>query len=151
MRCWRSLTGWRCCAREEYIGDVPTKEATQQSLTDMMVGRAVALHIDRPEPVNPRQRLVVEGLTVYDHLGVKRLSDVSFTAIGGEILGIAGISGSGQRELLEAISGLYPISSGSIRFYPPEKDQEEGFQGQGTGGYGSHGHPQMRRVHGLCA
>ena len=114
----------------EYIGDVPTKEATQQSLTDMMVGRAVALHIDRPEPVNPRQRLVVEGLTVYDHLGVKRLSDVSFTAIGGEILGIAGISGSGQRELLEAISGLYPISSGSIRFYPPEKDQEEGFQGK---------------------
>lgn len=106
----------------EYVGDVATKDASRQSLTDMMVGRAVALNINRPQPVNPRKRLVVDGLTVYDPLGVKRLSDVSFTALGGEILGIAGISGSGQRELLEAISGLYPISKGSIRFYPPGED-----------------------------
>ena len=104
----------------EYIGDVLTKDASQQSLTDMMVGHAVSLNINRPEPVNVAPRLVVEGLTVYDELGVKRLSDVSFTANAGEILGIAGIAGSGQRELLEAISGLYPISEGSIRFYDPQ-------------------------------
>ncbi len=114
----------------EYIGDVPTSEASLQSLTDMMVGRAVALEIDRPDPVNPRDRLVVEGLTVYDPLGVKRLSDVSFTARSGEILGIAGVSGSGQRELLEAISGLYPISQGSIRFHPAEDDDKPDHPGR---------------------
>ena len=108
----------------EYIGDVATRDASQQSLTDMMVGRAVTLNIDRPEPVNVTPRLVVEGLTVYDELGVKRLSDVSFTANAGEILGIAGIAGSGQRELLEAISGLYPVAGGSVRFFDPEKPDD---------------------------
>ena len=107
----------------EYIGDVQTKDASQQSLTDMMVGHAVALNIARPTPVNVAPRLVVEHLTVYDDLGVKRLNDVSFTANAGEILGIAGIAGSGQRELLEAISGLYPISEGSIRFHDPKASE----------------------------
>ena len=106
----------------EYVGDVATKDANQQSLTDMMVGHSVSLNINRPEPVNVRPRLEVKGLTVYDELGVKRLSDVSFTANAGEILGIAGIAGSGQRELLEAISGLYPISSGSILFHPESEE-----------------------------
>ena len=104
----------------EYIGDVATKDASQQSLTDMMVGRAVSLNIDRPEPKNVSPRLVVNGLTVFDELGVKRLDDVSFSINSGEILGIAGVAGSGQRELLESIAGLYPISSGSITFNPPE-------------------------------
>ena len=108
----------------EYIGDVATKDASQQSLTDMMVGRAVSLNINRPDPVNVHPRLEVKGLTVYDELGVKRLSDVSFTANSGEILGIAGIAGSGQRELLEAISGLYPIASGSILFHPQAEDEK---------------------------
>ncbi|WP_243208592.1 ABC transporter ATP-binding protein [Oscillibacter hominis] len=109
----------------EYVCDVATKDASSQSLTDTMVGRSVTLNINRPQPVDPHKRLVVEGLTVYDPLGVKRLNNVSFTALSGEILGIAGISGSGQRELLEAISGLYPISEGSIRFYPPTEDGAE--------------------------
>ena len=100
----------------EYIGDVLTKDADQQSLTDMMVGHSVTLNIDRPEPVNVQPRLVIDGLTVYDELGVKRLSDVSFSINSGEVLGIAGVAGSGQRELLEAIAGLYPVSSGSVTF-----------------------------------
>ena len=104
----------------EYIGDVLTKDADQQSLTDMMVGHSVTLNIDRPEPVNVQPRLVIDGLTVYDELGVKRLSDVSFSINSGEVLGIAGVAGSGQRELLEAIAGLYPISSGSVTFYAPD-------------------------------
>ena len=108
----------------EYIGDVATKDASQQSLTDMMVGHSVSLNIRRPEPVNVRPRLEVQGLTVYDELGVKRLSDVSFTANAGEILGIAGIAGSGQRELLEAISGLYPVASGSVTFHPVSEDDK---------------------------
>ncbi|MGN0770689.1 MAG: ABC transporter ATP-binding protein [Christensenellales bacterium] len=103
----------------EYIGDVMTKDADQQSLTDMMVGRSVSLNINRPDPVNVTPRVVVDGLTVYDELGVKRLSDVSFTINAGEVLGIAGVAGSGQRELLESIAGLYPIASGTITYYSP--------------------------------
>ena len=70
-------------------------------------------------------RVVVDGLTVYDELGVKRLSDVSFTINAGEVLGIAGIAGSGQRELLESIAGLYPISSGTVTILTAP-DEEKG-------------------------
>ncbi len=105
----------------EFIGDVATSETNPQQLTEMMVGHTVSLNIKRPLPVNPVERLKVMNLTVYDAMGVKRLDNVSFTALGGEILGIAGIAGSGQRELLESIAGLQPISPGAhIRFSPLE-------------------------------
>ena len=74
----------------EYIGDTDTATASQQSLTDMMVGRAVSLNIDRPLNENQTERLKVEHLTVKNKEGVKMLDDVSFSAMGGEILGIAG-------------------------------------------------------------
>ena len=107
----------------EYIGDVATKDADQQSLTDMMVGHTVTLNIDRPDPVNVEPRLVIKGLSAVDELGVKRLDNVSFTVNAGEVLGIAGIAGSGQRELLESIAGLYPVTGGSVTFYPPDGSQ----------------------------
>ena len=100
----------------EYIATVDTRDTTPQALTDMMVGRSVTLNIDRPAPVDPQERMVVDGLTCIDGEGVKVLDRVSFTANGGEILGIAGIAGSGQRELCEAIAGLYPVAGGSIRY-----------------------------------
>ena len=111
----------------KYIGDVATKDTSPQALTDMMVGHAVTLNIHRPDPKDPTPRLEVSGLTVYDAMGVKRLDNVTFTAMGGEILGIAGIAGSGQKELLESVAGLQPISPGaSIRYrpigHPEEKD-----------------------------
>ena len=108
----------------EYIGTVPTSEATAQSLTDMMVGQATVLNIERPEPVNPQRRLSVTGLTVVDGNGVRKLSNVSFDVYGGEILGIAGISGCGQKELLEAIAGLQSVQTGSI-IYHSENGSEE--------------------------
>jgi simple sugar transport system ATP-binding protein len=108
----------------EYIGTVDTKDATAQSLTDMMVGQATALNIDRPMPVDPVKLLSVSGLTVVDSAGVKKVDDVTFDAYGGEILGIAGISGCGQKELLEAISGLQSVSSGSVVYHSPEGDTE---------------------------
>ncbi len=108
-----------------YIGDVPTADTDPQQLTDMMVGRAVSLNIDRPQPKDPTPRLEVKGLTVYDAMGVKRVDNVSFTAMGGEILGIAGIAGSGQKELLESIAGLQPLSPGaSIRYTPMEAGKD---------------------------
>ena len=107
----------------KYIGTVNTSETSPQALTDMMVGRSVTLNIDRPMPVDPTPRLEVQGLTCLDAEGVKKLDNVSFTAMGGEILGIAGIAGSGQRELLESIAGLYPVASGSILYTPVGADK----------------------------
>ena len=95
----------------EYVGDVATKDADQQSLTDMMVGHTVSLNISRPEPKDVEKRLVIEGLTAYDELGVKRLDDVSFTI--------------NERELLESIAGLYPVASGHVTFYPPDGGKEK--------------------------
>ena len=106
----------------EYIGDVLTKDANQQSLTDMMVGHSVTLDINRPMPVNVAPRLILENVTAYDELGVKRLDNVSFTVNAGEVLGIAGVAGSGQKELLESIAGLYPVASGSITYMEPDVD-----------------------------
>ena len=100
----------------EYIDTVHTKDATIQSLTDMMVGHSVSLAIDRPAPTNVEPILMVQSLTALNQEGTKALDDVSFEANGGEILGIAGISGSGQRELCEAIAGLYPVIGGSILY-----------------------------------
>lgn len=108
-----------------YIGTVNTKEATAQSLTDMMVGHAVTLNIDRPVYPDPKDRLAISGLTVVDNEGIRKLDDVSFTARTGEILGVAGIAGSGQKELLESITGLYPIQSGSIRFLDDNGSENE--------------------------
>ena len=105
----------------QYIGDVVTAEATQQSLTDMMVGRSVSLNIDRPTAPSLVERLVVDHLTVRDKEGVKKLDDVTFKAMGGEILGIAGVAGSGQKELLESIAGLQHQEPGSeIRYISPD-------------------------------
>ena len=105
----------------KYIGTVNTADTDPQKLTEMMVGRAVSLNIDRPEAKYRDLRLEVKGLTCRDHEGIKTLDDVSFQAFGGEILGIAGIAGSGQKELLEAIAGLQPTESGaSIEYYAPE-------------------------------
>ena len=94
----------------QYIGTVNTSETNPQALTDTMVGHAVTLNIDRPRYENPVPRLTLQDVTCYDNEGVVRLDHVSFTAMGGEILGVAGIAGSGQRELLESIAGLYPVA-----------------------------------------
>ena len=104
-----------------YVGDIATKDATEAKLTEMMVGEKVELNIDRPEPVNPVKRLDIAHLTVRSAEGITVLDDASFPVYGGEILGIAGISGNGQKELLEAIAGLQPTESGaSIEFYAPD-------------------------------
>ena len=107
----------------EYIGTVETRNTNPHALTDMMVGHSVALNINRPLYENPHKKLVVENLTCVDEEGIKKLDNVSFTANTGEILGVAGISGSGQKELLEAIAGLYPVKNGSIRVVD-DKDNE---------------------------
>ena len=105
----------------EYVGDITTKDADESTLTAMMVGEKVELNIDRPEPVNPVKRLDIQHLTVHSPEGITVLDDASFDVYGGEILGIAGISGNGQKELLEAIAGLQPTQRGaSVEYYAPD-------------------------------
>ena len=108
-----------------FIGDMPTKDTNAQEMTNMMVGHSVTLNIDRPEPVDPKPRIEVEGLTVRSIDGVLKLQDVSFSAMSGEILGIAGVSGSGQKELLEAIAGLQPVESGSVCYVEDDGTRDE--------------------------
>ena len=109
----------------QYIGDMPTKETNAQEMTNMMVGHTVTLNIARPEPVDPKPRIEVNGLTVRSVDGILKLQDVSFTAMSGEILGIAGISGSGQKELLEAIAGLQPVENGSVCYIEDDGTRDE--------------------------
>ena len=109
----------------EYIGDMLTADTNAQEMTEMMVGRSVSLNIERPVPVNPKKRIEVKNLTVRNEDGILKLDDVSFVANSGEILGIAGISGCGQKELLEAIAGLQPAESGSITYVEDDGTAEE--------------------------
>ena len=111
--------------RGEYIDTVITKETNEAELTEMMVGKKVSLNIDRTEPENTADRLMIKGLDLYSEDGIKILDDISFTAKSGEILGIAGIAGSGQRELLEAIAGLQRVHSGEIIYNNPKTGADE--------------------------
>ena len=104
----------------EYIGTVDTKTATEQSLTEMMVGKKVSLNIERTAPVNPQDRIELKNVTTLNAEGVKAIDNLSFTIRSGEILGIAGIAGSGQRELLETIAGLQRPENGEIIYHSPE-------------------------------
>ena len=106
-----------------YIGTVDTKDSTEESLTEMMVGQKVELNIKRSEPVNSKDRLFVKDLCLTNNDGVKVLKNVSFTVKSGEILGVAGIAGSGQRELLESIAGLQHFQSGDIEYLNPKTDK----------------------------
>ena len=104
----------------EYIGTVNTAETNESELTEMMVGKKISLNIDRSDPVDPVDRLIVKDISCINRDGVKLLDDISFTSRSGEILGIAGIAGSGQRELLESIAGLQHLNSGEIMYNNPK-------------------------------
>ena len=109
----------------QYIGTVETAKTSEAELTEMMVGKKVSLNIHRSEPKNPEERLKIDGVSCLNREGVKVLDNISFEANAGEILGIAGIAGSGQRELLEAIAGLVHIDDGEIIYINPKTGEKE--------------------------
>ena len=109
----------------QFIGTVKTSETSEAELTEMMVGKKVNLDIERTDPVDPVDRLVVGSIDVISREGIKVLDDVCFTARSGEILGIAGIAGSGQRELLECIAGLQKVQRGKVLYNNPKTGEEE--------------------------
>ena len=117
----------------EYIDTVKTSETNEKKLTELMVGRKIDLAIERPEVEKSIPLLEIRGLTVKNDEGTNALENVSFYVRGGEILGVAGIAGSGQKELCEAIAGLRKIEGGRIEHkgediagMPPKKIIEKG-------------------------
>jgi len=98
----------------EYVGTVDTSATNEQELTEDMVGRKVDLNIARPQVETTRPLLEIRDLTIQNDEGAAAIDRVSFYIRGGEILGVAGIAGCGQKELCEAIAGLRPIESGMM-------------------------------------
>ena len=98
----------------EYITTVNTSETNEQALTEWMVGRKVDLNIDRPAVEATEPLLELRDVTVRNDESSTAIDDVSFYIRGGEILGVAGIAGCGQKELCEAIAGLRPVEQGQI-------------------------------------
>lgn len=106
----------------EYIGVVETSGTNQDQLTEMMVGRQISLEIERPQLERGEKRLKVVDLTCLNGDGIKALDNVSFSAYSGEILGVAGIAGSGQKELCEVIAGLHPTIGGAVLYTDERED-----------------------------
>ena len=101
----------------KYIDTVNTAETDEKKLTELMVGRPVSLAIDRPDPVHPETILKAVDLTIRKADGSLAIDDASFEVRTGEILGIAGIAGSEQKELCEAIAGLCPAEKGAVLYH----------------------------------
>ncbi len=100
--------------RGEMTATVKTSQTSPQQLAELMVGRKVLLRVDKA-PAQPKDTIVtVENLTVSDEAGVERLKGISLEIRAGEILGIAGVAGNGQSELLEVLGGMIPASGGVV-------------------------------------
>ncbi len=117
----------------EYVGSVKTKETSEKELTELMVGRRIDLNIDHPLVEKTHPLLEIRDLRVRNDEGAIAVDGMNFYIRGGEMLGVAGIAGSGQKELCEAIAGLRPIERGqmihegeSIVGMPPKKILEHG-------------------------
>ena len=98
----------------DYIGCVDTSDTDERALTEMMVGQKIELEIDRPIAKIDRPLLEIRDLCVRSDEGSRAIEGLNFFIRGGEILGVAGIAGCGQRELCEAIAGLRKVESGGI-------------------------------------
>lgn len=98
------------------VATVNTAETDDKKLTELMVGKPVSLSISRPEPVDPEPLINVYHLSVDKPDGTVGLDDVTFDICKGEILGVAGVAGSGQKELCETIAGLINIKAGAVLY-----------------------------------
>ena len=111
----------------ELIGTVNKVDTSIEQLTEMMVGQKTELNIERSEPKGKEKLLEVKNLSVKNAFGHDVLKDISFELKEGEILGIAGISGNGQKELLEAIAGVQPIANGEVIYHRLKKNKPVSF------------------------
>ncbi len=100
--------------RGKVAGHADPADSTQQSLASLMVGRDVVLQIEKERGQQQEQVMSIENLVVHDERGVPAVDGVSLDIYAGEILGIAGVQGNGQTELVEALTGLRDVVSGRI-------------------------------------
>jgi len=101
--------------RGKVVGTTRPEDTSEQGLADMMVGREVLLDVEK-KPAEPEDIVLeVQNLDLVDERGIEVVQDVSFQVRAGEILGIAGVQGNGQTELVEALTGLRPVKSGSMQ------------------------------------
>lgn len=106
--------------RGRYIDTVNVADVNENELASKMVGREVTLHVDK-QPAQPGEDIfTIEGLTVEDARGVERVKNLSLSVRRGEILGIAGIEGNGQKELVDAIMNMTTVKAGKIRIHGRE-------------------------------
>ena len=98
----------------EVVGHTKTENTNREKLAEMMVGRSVLLRINKSKTQRGDVAFRVENLTVKDDLDVTRVKNVNLEIHAGEILGLAGVTGNGQTELLEALSGIRKVESGEI-------------------------------------
>ena len=111
-----ALTDWVTVIRRgAVVGTRPTSATNAQELAELMVGRAIQFGVDKPVQARGARALKVRNLKLAG-AGRPRLDDLSFDLYGGEVLGIAGVSGNGQTELLEVLAGMHRFDSGSVQF-----------------------------------
>jgi simple sugar transport system ATP-binding protein len=101
--------------RGKKIDTVSAAGATEESLARMMVGREVLLRVDKPPAAPGETLLEVEGLQVFDDRGLEKVQGISFQVRAGEIVGIAGVDGNGQTELIDALTGLRRFAAGTVK------------------------------------
>lgn len=103
--------------RGEMVAHVQTKQTNREELAELMVGRKVLLRVSKDIAQPKKKVLEVKNLNINDDLGVRRVKNIDFNVKAGEIVGIAGVAGNGQTELLEALGGMRPMQSGDILFH----------------------------------
>ncbi len=136
--------------RGEMTATVKTAETSPAGLAELMVGRKVLLEVEKKAATPGEVVLDVKDLRVVDSAGVERLKSISFQIRAGEILGIAGVAGNGQSELLEVLGGMIPATSGSVTLHGQPIDitgRESDGQSRRRRGIGHV--PEDRQVEGL--
>ena len=133
----------------EMVGHRKTAETSPQELAELMVGREVLLEVNRT-PAQPAEvRLSASGLGYTNKQGVVELQDVSFAVRAGEILGVAGVSGNGQTQLMETLAGMLPLSTGSITILDQTLTAEKETTPRLVRDWGVGHIPEDRHSHGL--
>ena len=136
--------------RGEMTATVKTSETSPAGLAELMVGRKVLLEVDKAPAAPGDVVLDVQNLRVVDGTGVERVKSISFQIRAGEILGIAGVAGNGQSELLEVLGGMIPATSGDIRLHGEPLDiTGRASDGQSRRARGIGHVPEDRQVEGL--
>ena len=135
--------------RGEMVASRKTAETSMAELAELMVGRSVLLDVDKPDVELGKPLIKVEGLNVKDERGVMRVKDVSFEIRAGEVLGIAGVSGNGQSELMQALAGILRAESGTMELSGQKLDLSKEHDAAEMRHYGMSHVPEDRHRMGL--